>query len=148
MGCFSGWYGKQLQKHLVENKFMRCFFVLIVAILPLLLIGRQSRKSVQMPADCIFPVEAGPQFKGCPVAWNRFLTENMQAPGACSAEEFNVAMVVQFMVHKDGKVSGIQVLKASPCMKKELVRLIRLSAGSGMQENIRTCLQTAVGKLQ
>jgi hypothetical protein len=113
----------------MKRKFMRCFFILIAAVLPFRSIGQQRQQSVQRAADYIFPVEQEPQFKGGQVAWIRFLAKNMQVPDVCSAEELSGAMVVQFMVHRSGKLGAVEVLKASLCIKEELIRLIKLSDG-------------------
>lgn len=72
-------------------------------------------------------VEESPQFTGGEQAMYDFLRQNLQYPATCSGIKGTV--FVNFIIEKDGSISGIHVQKAVPScsdMTTETVRLIKL----------------------
>ena len=62
----------------------------------------------------------------------------MGVPDSCTIDDISHTMLVEFIVFKTGQVGKVKMLKGSPCMEKELIRIIEMSSGMwipGRQNN-------------
>jgi protein TonB len=97
--------------------------------LPDIVCGQASSSQPLHPHECILPIEIEPCFKGGQQAWLRFLLKNLRVPDCCSAEEMSTPILVEFVVFKSGSLGKIKIVKGAPCLKDELIRVIKLSGG-------------------
>ena len=71
-------------------------------------------------------VESLPQFPGGAVAFMKWLTRNLRYPLAAERQKIEGRVVVQFIVERDGSVSGLKVTApAHPYLNREAMRVLR-----------------------
>lgn len=72
-------------------------------------------------------VEDLPQFPGGAVELMKWLTRNLQYPAQAQQQKIQGKVVVQFIVGKDGAVSGLKVVKSlHPACDREALRVLRM----------------------
>ena len=115
------------------------FFLFTLTAVSFISYGQQHSKQGKLSADYIFTeAQTEPQFKGGLFEWTRFITKNMGVPDSCTIDDISHTMLVEFIVFKTGQVGKVKMLKGSPCMEKELIRIIEMSSGMwipGRQNN-------------
>lgn len=94
-------------------------------------------------------VERLPEFPGGPVAFMKWLTNNLKYPTSAQSQKIQGKVIVSFIVNKDGKVSDIKVLKsASPLLDREALRVMRMmpdwKAGEDKGKPCRTMMAIPV----
>jgi protein TonB len=72
-------------------------------------------------------VEIEASYKGGPAAWQRFLLKNFRTPESADAESGDATVVVSFIVDKEGNVSNVEAVSGPGFLRKEAIRVIRLS---------------------
>ena len=88
-------------------------------------------------------VEDLPQFPGGPVELMKWLTRNLKYPPAAQNMKQQGKVVAEFIVEKDGSLSGIKITKSlSPLCDNEALRVLRMmprwSAGIQNDQPCRT----------
>lgn len=86
-------------------------------------------------------VESLPQFPGGAVEFMKWLTRNLRYPLAAERQKIEGRVVVQFIVERDGAISGLKVARAAhPYLDREAMRVLRTMPKwqPGMQ-NDRPC---------
>ena len=72
-------------------------------------------------------VEENPEFPGGPEALQRFLTKNIVYPESAVDNGIQGRVMVNFVVERDGSVSGVDILKGvDPALDKEALRVVKL----------------------
>ena len=72
-------------------------------------------------------VERLPEFPGGPVAFMKWLTNNLKYPSAAQSQKIQGKVIVSFIVNKDGKISDLKVMKsAHPQLDREALRVMRM----------------------
>lgn len=70
-------------------------------------------------------VEQLPSFPGGMVEFMKWLTKNLQYPPTAQAQKIQGQVIVQFIVGKDGTISGQKIIKhADPSLDREALRVI------------------------
>ena len=85
---------------------------------------------VQEDYDQVFTkVEIESEFPGGAAAWLRYLNKNLRYPDDAVNNEIQGAVVVQFIVDRDGTVSNVEVLSgpANGGLREEAIRVIKKS---------------------
>ncbi|OQP51099.1 energy transducer TonB [Niastella yeongjuensis] len=72
-------------------------------------------------------VEIESEYPGGVAAWQRFLKKNLNYPQIAIDNEVQGAVVVQFIVDKEGNVSDVQAVSGPEELRAEAVRVIRKS---------------------
>jgi len=72
-------------------------------------------------------VEIESYYKGGDAAWQRFLIKNFRPPQPEDDQAGDATVTVQFIVDKEGNVSDVEAISGPAGLKKEAVRVIRLS---------------------
>lgn len=75
----------------------------------------------------ILKVEIESEYPGGPAAWQRFLYKNLRYPQEAIDNEIQGAVVVQFIVDKEGNVSDIEAVSGPVELRAEAVRVIKKS---------------------
>ncbi len=87
--------------------------------------GAQAALMDDKPLD-FRVVESLPQFPGGAVEFMKWLTRNLRYPLAAERQKIEGRVVVQFVVERDGSISGLQVVKkAHPYLDREAMRVLR-----------------------
>ncbi len=85
-------------------------------------------KKDETPEDGIVErVEIESTYPGGAPAWQRFLLKNFRAPELTVDEPTTATVVVRFIVDKEGKVSDVEAISGPEILRKEALRVIRLS---------------------
>lgn len=78
--------------------------------------------------DGIFTVvQVESTYKGGDAAWQRFLLKNFRPPQPEDDQVGDATVTVLFIVDKEGNVSNVEAISGPAALKKEAVRVIRLS---------------------
>jgi protein TonB len=72
-------------------------------------------------------VEIESEYPGGITAWQRFLNRNLHYPQEAVDNEIQGAVVVQFIVDKEGNVSDVEAVSGPPELRAEAVRVIKKS---------------------
>lgn len=88
-----------------------------------------EEKPVEKPKDDapvnIAMVEQKPMFPGGEAAMYKWLSENMSYPAAASEEGISGKVYVQFVVEKDGRITGVHVVRGKhPALDAEAKRVV------------------------
>lgn len=75
----------------------------------------------------VLKVEIESDYPGGPTAWQRFLNRNLRYPQEAIDNEIQGAVVVQFIVDKEGNVSDVEAVSGPPELRIEAVRVIKKS---------------------
>lgn len=72
-------------------------------------------------------VEDLPQFPGGAVEFMKWLTKNLRYPATAQQQKVEGKVVVQFIINRDGSVSGLKVVQAlHPSCDREALRVMRM----------------------
>jgi protein TonB len=105
----------------VKKAFNLILFIAVAAVV-------HSQDSSSSKADSIYEkAEIEASYPGGPIAWQRYLDNNMPSSFAFAAKNDGVIVVVQFIVDVDGKVSMVKAISGPPERYKETVKLIKKS---------------------
>ncbi|HVY74298.1 MAG TPA: TonB family protein [Puia sp.] len=72
-------------------------------------------------------VEIESTYPGGMAAWQRYLQKNLRYPDEAAANEIQGAVVVQFIVDKEGNVSDVEAISGPNELRDEAVRVIKKS---------------------
>jgi protein TonB len=72
-------------------------------------------------------VQIESEYPGGKAAWMRYLNKNFRYPQAAMDNEIQGAVMVQFIVDKDGNVSNVEAMSGPDELKEEAVRVIKKS---------------------
>src|ERR1044072_4896973 len=72
-------------------------------------------------------VEIESEYPGGPAAWQRYLNRNLRYPQEAIDNEVQGAVVVQFIVDKEGNVSDVEAISGPQELRAEAVRVIKKS---------------------
>lgn len=72
-------------------------------------------------------VEIESEYPGGAAAWQRYLNRNLRYPQEAIDNEVQGAVVVQFIVDKEGNVSGVEAISGPQELRGEAVRVIKKS---------------------
>jgi periplasmic protein TonB len=75
----------------------------------------------------VLRVEIESDYPGGLSAWQRFLNRNLRYPQEAIDNEIQGAVVVQFIVDKEGNVSDVEAVSGPPELRTEAVRVIKKS---------------------
>ena len=77
----------------------------------------------------LYKVEFESEYPGGDAAWSRFLMQNMQYPDKAIKKNIQGAVVVQFIVDKDGNVSDLQAISGPEKggLREEALRVVKIS---------------------
>lgn len=86
-------------------------------------------------------VESLPQFPGGAVEFMKWLTRNLRYPLAAERQKIEGRVVVQFVVERDGSITGLKVVKpAHPYLDREAMRVMNtMPKWTAGIENDRPC---------
>jgi len=84
-------------------------------------------RDVEEEDAIILKVEIESEYPGGPAAWQRFLYKNLRYPQEAIDNEIQGAVVVQFIVDKEGNVSDIEAVSGPVELRAEAVRVIKKS---------------------
>lgn len=88
----------------------------------------ETRESkLAKPDDKVYDVvEQMPTFPGGPAALLQYLNNNIRYPKVAQANGIQGRVTVQFVVEKDGSISGVKIMKsAEPSLDHEAERIVR-----------------------
>lgn len=88
----------------------------------------ETRESkLAKPDDKVYDVvEQMPSFPGGPAALLQYLNNNIRYPKVAEANGIQGRVIVQFVVEKDGSISGVKIMKsAEPSLDHEAERIVR-----------------------
>jgi periplasmic protein TonB len=84
-------------------------------------------RDVEEEDAIILKVEIESEYPGGLAAWQRFLYKNLRYPQEAIDNEIQGAVVVQFIVDKEGNVSDIEAVSGPAELRAEAVRVIKKS---------------------
>lgn len=90
----------------------------------------QTQAKAAEPASDDEPVvtlpDVNPQFKGGDSGLMKWLSDNIQYPADCLSEGLQGRVIVQFIVEKDGKLTGIKALSSpDPRLSTEAIKCVK-----------------------
>lgn len=77
--------------------------------------------------NVVLKVEIESEYPGGLSAWQRFLNRNLRYPQEAIDNEIQGAVVIQFIVDKEGNVSDVEAVSGPPELRAEAVRVIKKS---------------------
>jgi protein TonB len=85
------------------------------------------KKDAEDIEDIFVSVQIESEYPGGPAAWQRFLNRNLNYPQDAIDNEIQGAVVVQFIVDKEGNVSDVEAVSGPAELRAEAVRVIKKS---------------------
>ena len=79
------------------------------------------------PNEPVVNVQIQSEYPGGPAAWQRYLNRNLRYPQEAIDNEVQGAVVVQFIVDKEGNVSDVEAISGPQELRAEAVRVIKKS---------------------